>query len=117
MRRWRWGSVTSVVLARSPPCSMHAYSGRSWCSDGMLRANLARLMPNGPSRRGGCGTVAKMLSNHNMPVPATVAFAALLANFLDDLPPGPPRGLAEADGAAPGASPRFFATADETEKR
>src|SRR5258708_33846794 len=71
-------------------------------------ANLARLMPNGPSRRGGCGTVAKMLSNHNMPVPATVAFAGLLANFLDDLPPGPPRGLAEADGAAPGVSRRLL---------
>jgi hypothetical protein len=38
--------------------------------------------------------LAKMLSNHNMPVPATVAFTGLLASFLDDLPPGPPRGLA-----------------------
>jgi hypothetical protein len=59
---------------------MHAYSGRSWCSDGMLRANLARLTPNGPVAVAGCRTVAKMLSNHNMPVPATAAFTGLLAS-------------------------------------
>jgi len=42
------GSVMPVVLARSPSWWRQAYSGMSWCRDGMLRANLVSSSRNGP---------------------------------------------------------------------
>ncbi len=43
------GTVVSVVVSRGPlPVSMQAYSGRSWCSEGRLRANRVRSTDSGP---------------------------------------------------------------------
>src|SRR5206468_11815373 len=42
------GRVHSVVLSRPLGDSIHAYSGRSWWTDGRLRANVVRSSFRGP---------------------------------------------------------------------
>lgn len=34
-----------MILVRSPSCWRQAYSGMSWCRDGILRANLVNSSP------------------------------------------------------------------------